>query len=158
MKLKESLLSRRDFFTGLIYGSLASVAAYVAYPVVRFLYYEKKLPLPKEVTITLADIEKVALNSAVYFQYGYLPGIMVRTETGEVKAFSAKCTHLDCNVNYMPDTKTFHCACHDGYFNINGKNIAGPPPKPLLAFTVKQEGEVMVITCPEEDGEEAKKA
>jgi Rieske Fe-S protein len=158
MKLKESLLSRRDFFTGLIYGSLASVAAYVAYPVVRFLYYEKKLPLPKEVTITLADLEKVSLNSAVYFQYGYLPGILVRTEAGEVKAFSAKCTHLDCNVNYKPDTKTFHCACHDGYFDITGKNIAGPPPTPLLAFTVKQEGDVMVITCPGEGGEEAQKA
>jgi cytochrome b6-f complex iron-sulfur subunit len=158
MKLKESLLSRRDFFTGLIYGSLASVAAYIAYPVVRFLYYEKKLPLPKEVTITLGDLEKVSPNSAVYFQYGYLPGILVRTEAGEVKAFSARCTHLDCNVSYKPDTKTFHCACHEGYFDINGKNIAGPPPRPLLAFTVKQAGDVMVITCPEEGGEEAKKA
>jgi len=158
MKLKESLLSRRDFFTGLIYGSLGSVAAYLAYPVVRFLYYEKKLPLPKAVTITLADIEKLSLNSAVYFQYGYLPGILVRTEAGEIKAFSAKCTHLDCNVNYTPDTKTFHCACHDGYFDITGKNIAGPPPTPLVAFNVKQEADHMVLTYPEEGGAEAKKA
>jgi cytochrome b6-f complex iron-sulfur subunit len=158
MKLKESLLSRRDFFTGLIYGSLASIAAYIAYPVVRFLYYEKKLPLPKAVTITLADIEKLAPNSAVYFQYGYLPGILVRTESGDLKAFSAKCTHLDCNVNYLPDTKTFHCACHNGYFDISGKNIAGPPPRPLLAFNVKLEGDVMVITNPEEGGEKIKTA
>ena len=157
MKLKESLLSRRDFFTGLIYGSLGSLAAFIAYPVVRFLVYEKKLPLPKAVTATLADIEKMPLNSAVYFQYGYLPGIMVRTETGEIKAFSAKCTHLDCNVQYRPDTQQFHCACHDGYFDITGKNIAGPPPSPLLAFAVKQKGNELVITNPEEDAEEAKK-
>jgi Rieske Fe-S protein len=158
MKLKESLLSRRDFFTGLIYGSLGSLAAFIAYPVVRFLVYEKKLPLPKAVTATLADIEKMPLNSAVYFQYGYLPGIMVRTESGEIKAFSAKCTHLDCNVQYRPDTQQFHCACHDGYFDITGKNIAGPPPSPLLAFAVKQEGNELVITNPEDDAEEAKKA
>jgi len=158
MKLKESLLSRRDFFTGLIYGSLGSLAAFIAYPVVRFLVYEKKLPLPKAVTATLADIEKMPLNSAVYFQYGYLPGIMVRTETGEIKAFSAKCTHLDCNVQYRPDTQQFHCACHDGYFDITGKNIAGPPPSPLLAFAVKQKGNELVITNPEDDAEEAKKA
>jgi len=158
MKLKESLLSRRDFFTGLIYGSLGSLAAFIAYPVVRFLVYEKKLPLPKAVTATLADIEKMPLNSAVYFQYGYLPGIMVRTETGEIKAFSAKCTHLDCNVQYRPDTQQFHCACHDGYFDITGKNIAGPPPSPLLAFAVKQEGNELVITNPEDDAEEAQKA
>jgi Rieske Fe-S protein len=158
MKLKESLLSRRDFFTGLIYGSLGSLAAFIAYPVVRFLVYEKKLPLPKAVTATLADIEKMPLNSAVYFQYGYLPGIMVRTESGEIKAFSAKCTHLDCNVQYRPETQQFHCACHDGYFDITGKNIAGPPPSPLLAFAVKQEGNELVITNPEDDAEEAKKA
>jgi len=158
MKLKESLLSRRDFFTGLIYGGLVSLAAFIAYPVVRFLYYEKKLPLPKAVTATLAEIEKIPLNSAVYFQYGYLPGILVRTEAGELKAFSAKCTHLDCNVLYKPETRQFHCACHDGYFDSNGKNIAGPPPTPLLAFSVKQEGDVVVIACPQEDEEEAKKA
>ena len=158
MKLKESLLSRRDFFTGLIYGSLGSLAAFIAYPVVRFLVYEKKLPLPKAVTATLADIEKMPLNSAVYFQYGYLPGIMVRTETGEIKAFSAKCTHLDCNVQYQPETRQFHCACHDGYFDITGKNIAGPPPSPLLAFAVKQEGNELVITNPEDDAEVAQKA
>jgi Rieske Fe-S protein len=158
MKLKESLLSRRDFFTGLIYGSLCSIAAYIAYPVTRFLFHEKKLPLPKAVTMTLADIEKLAPNSAAYFQYGYLPGILVRTESGDLKAFSAKCTHLDCNVNYKPDTKTFHCACHDGYFDINGKNIAGPPPTPLLAFTLQQEGDVMVISNPEAGGEKIKTA
>jgi len=61
-------------------------------------------------------------------------------------------------VNYKPDTKTFYCACHDGYFDITGKNIAGPPPTPLVAFNVKQEADHMVITYPEEGGEEAKKA
>jgi Rieske Fe-S protein len=157
MKLKESLLSRRDFFTGLIYGGLASLTAFLGYPVVRFLYYEKKLPLPQAVTAPLAEIEKIPVNSAVYFQYGYLPGILVKTQTGEIKAFSAKCTHLDCNVQYQPETQQFHCACHDGYFDITGKNIAGPPPSPLLAFTVRQEGDVMVIANLE-SGEEAKTA
>jgi len=46
----------------------------------------------------------------------------------------------------------------DGYFDSNGKNIAGPPPTPLLAFSVKQEGDVVVIVCPQEDEEEAKQA
>ena len=39
--------------------------------------------------MTLADIEKLAPNSAVYFQYGYLPGILVRTESGELQGVSA---------------------------------------------------------------------
>ncbi len=158
MKLKESLLSRRDFFTGLIYGGLGSLAAFIAYPVVRFLYYEKKLPLPKAVTVSQADLASISPNSAVYFQYGYLPGILVKTETGELRAFSAKCTHLDCNVQYLPESKKFHCACHEGYFDSTGKNIAGPPPSPLQAFTIKQEEDIIVISCPEPEEEMAKKA
>jgi len=47
MKLKESLLSRRWFLTGLIGGALTALTAYVANPVVRFLFHKKKLPLPK---------------------------------------------------------------------------------------------------------------
>ena len=37
MRIKESLLSRRWLLVGLIGGGLASVAAAVLYPVVRFL-------------------------------------------------------------------------------------------------------------------------
>lgn len=158
MKVKESLLSRRDFFTGLIYGGLASVAAFLAYPMVRFVCHEKELPLPKAVTIEKEEIEKLSPNSAVYFQYGYLPGILLKTETGELRAFSAKCTHLDCNVQYQPDSKKFYCACHDGYFDSTGKNIAGPPPSPLVAFTMKQEGNLMVVTHPATAHETTKKA
>ena len=61
-------------------------------------------------------------------------------------------------MNYKPDTKNFHCACHDGYFDISGKNIAGPPPSPLPAFTVQQEGDIMVITHPEAGAEKMKTA
>ena len=153
MRLRESLLSRRWFLTGLISGSLGSLIAFLTYPVARFLFHQKKLPLPKAVTVMQSDLEKIAPNSVVYFQYGYLPGILLKTENGEFRVFSAKCTHLDCNVRYLPQTKKFYCACHEGYFDDRGKNIAGPPPSPLLAFSLRREGEVMVISHPEKDAE-----
>lgn len=154
MKIKESLLSRRGFFTGLIYGGLASLGALVAYPAVRFLFHKKQVPLPEAVTVARTEIETIPPNSAVYFQYGYLPCILLKTEAGELRAFSAKCTHLDCNVQYQPENKKFYCACHDGYFDDRGINIAGPPPSPLPACTIRQENGTMFISFPEAGKEE----
>ena len=154
MKIKESLLSRRGFFTGLIYGGLASLGALVAYPAVRFLFHKKQVPLPEAVTVARTEIQAIPPNSAVYFQYGYLRCILLKTEAGELRAFSAKCTHLDCNVQYQPESKKFYCACHDGYFDDKGINIAGPPPSPLASFTIEQENDTLLISLPAaENGE-----
>lgn len=149
MKIKESLLSRRGFLTGLIFGSLGSLVAFLTYPMTRFLFHQKELPLPEAVTVSHSDLAKIVPNSAVYFQYGHLPGILLKTESGELRAFSAKCTHLDCNIKYLPQTKEFFCACHEGYFDDTGKNVAGPPPSPLITFSMRSEGDVMVIALPE---------
>ena len=153
MKLRESLISRRQLITGFITGGLASLAAYVLYPATGFLFHKKEIPLPKAVTVALDDIEKLAPNSAVYFKYGRLPGVLLKTETGELRAFSAKCTHLDCNVQYQPDTKHFFCACHEGYFDDMGINVAGPPPRPLDVFDLHKEGGRLVLSFQEAGGE-----
>jgi len=155
MKLRESILSRRQLITGFITGSLASLAAYALYPVAGFLFFKKKIPLPKAVTMSMAEVDMLAPNSAVYFKYGRLPGVLLKTETGELRAFSAKCTHLDCNVQYRPDTKQFFCACHEGYFNDTGINTAGPPPRPLDVFELKKEGGKLVLSFHEHNGEKA---
>jgi Rieske Fe-S protein len=156
MKLRESLLSRRGFITGLIYGSFTSLIAMLGYPAVCFLFHKKEIPLPKSVSVSPGEVEQIALNSAVYFQYGYLPCILLKTETGELRAFSAKCTHLDCTVQYQPSQKKFFCACHEGYFDNTGKNIAGPPPAPLVSLSIHMEGNEIFISHPSKDSGEHK--
>ena len=52
---------------------------------------------------------------------------------------------MECNVAYRPAEKKFYCACHKGWFDDTGKNIAGPPPKPLEVFEVMEKGEKMII-------------
>jgi len=145
MRIKESLLSRRWLLVGLIGGGLASVAAAALYPVVRFLFHRKELPLPEAVTIPLADIDGMPPNTAGYFTYGALPAVLLKTAEGELRAFSAKCTHLDCTVQYRPGEKKFYCACHEGFFDDTGVNIAGPPPTPLPQFDLEHDGEVLVL-------------
>ena len=118
-------------------------------------FTRRRYRCPKAVTVALADVEKLAPNSAVYFKYGRLPGVLLKTETGELRAFSAKCTHLDCNVQYKPDTKQFFCACHEGYFDDTGINVAGPPPRPLDVFDLEKEEGRLVLSFQENGGEKA---
>lgn len=63
------------------------------------------------------------------------PTIVV-TYAGETRAFSAVCTHLGCLVKWEAAKAEFICPCHNGHFDANGINVAGPPPKPLKRFKV----------------------
>ena len=49
----------------------------------------------------------------------------------QVRAMSATCTHLGCQVRWEADKKHFLCPCHGGVYDVTGKVIAGPPPRPL---------------------------
>lgn len=52
-----------------------------------------------------------------------IPASSSETEGGEWRAFSAVCTHLNCTVQYRPDTQQIWCACHNGLYDLNGKVI-----------------------------------
>ena len=64
------------------------------------------------------------------------PVIVVRAAENDYRAFSATCTHLDCIVGYQKDRNRMWCNCHGGAYDLTGRNIAGPPPRPLTAFKV----------------------
>jgi quinol---cytochrome c reductase iron-sulfur subunit, bacillus type len=55
----------------------------------------------------------------------------------QVKALSATCTHLGCQVRWDLDAKRFQCPCHGGAYDAQGRVIAGPPPRPLDAIDVR---------------------
>ena len=60
-------------------------------------------------------------------------------------AFVGVCTHLDCNVTYLPNQRKFFCACHKGWYDEFGKNISGPPPQPLRRLVVIIDGENLIV-------------
>lgn len=64
---------------------------------------------------------------------------------GELRAFSAVCTHLGCIVRWEPEMEHLYCACHGGMFDRGGQVVGGPPPRPLPQYPVEvREGQVFV--------------
>jgi cytochrome b6-f complex iron-sulfur subunit len=90
-------------------------------------------------------LDDVPAGGAYPFQYGTAPGLLFKGEDGSMKAFSLVCTHLACTVNWNPEKRTFHCPCHDGLFDEDGKVISGPPPTPLERLKVEVKGDKIVV-------------
>jgi thiosulfate dehydrogenase [quinone] large subunit len=68
-----------------------------------------------------------------------LPDILIRDSSGNLKAFSAVCTHAGCTVGY--EGGTIVCPCHGGEFSAEtGEVIAGPPPTGLAPKKVLEAG------------------
>jgi Rieske Fe-S protein len=91
----------------------------------------------------LSDLPK---DSGTIIRFGTKPVILIRPPSGELRAFSATCTHLDCTVQYRKDQGVIWCACHNGKYDFNGRNISGPPPRPLDEYrVVVQSDEVFIL-------------
>jgi Rieske Fe-S protein len=92
------------------------------------------------------NVDELKPNTGKIFKFGTQPGMLVKTPGGDILAFSAICTHLNCTVQYREDMQHIWCACHNGHYDLNGKNIAGPPPRPLEQYTVNIRGDEIVVS------------
>ena len=63
--------------------------------------------------------------------------VLRKSET-ETLVLSNKCTHLGCQVNWKADQNKYICPCHDAQFDIGGKVLGGPPPRPLDSYSGDQ--------------------
>ncbi len=138
-------MTRRRFIDVLLGGSLIATIAAFLYPVVRYLIppRQQEAVLKK---VTAAKVGELAPNSSKIFKFGSSPGLLINTQDGELRAYSAICTHLACSVRYESDTGTIYCPCHGGRFDLSGNVIAGPPPTPLEAYKVEIAGDDIVVS------------
>jgi Rieske Fe-S protein len=121
------------------------VLASIAYPVARYLA-PPDTPEAAALSVNAGSAQALTPNSARVVPFGARPAILIRTPGGELRAFSATCTHLDCTVQYRPDLQRIWCACHNGEYDLNGRNVAGPPPRPLDEYDVNVAGDEITIT------------
>ena len=140
-----SIPARRTFLNYLLGTSIVATMGAILYPIFRFM-------IPPEIveaqsnSVLAGKVNDIAANSGKIFKFGSKPGIIIKTASGDIKAFSASCTHLDCIVQYDPNQKAITCACHNGKYDLTGKNVSGPPPRPLEEFTVNVKGDDITVT------------
>lgn len=140
--------SRRSFLGIILGGSVFATLASIVYPISKYLIPPpsgeanvRQLKLP--FTRSFLEAEE---THAKLFKFGRTLGIIVLSDDGNLTAMAATCTHLDCTVQHRRDLGVVWCACHNGRYDLNGRNISGPPPQPLEQYTVKEVGQDIFVT------------
>ncbi len=135
----------RRWVNFLLGGGLAASVVSFLYPAIRYIIP----PLVAESTsrsVVAAKVAELKNNAGKIFKFGSKPALLVRTTDGNYRAYSAVCTHLNCTVQYRDDLHQIWCACHNGLYDLEGRNVSGPPPRPLETFEVHVQGEDVVVT------------
>lgn len=125
-------------------GTLATLGA-ILYPIIRFMIPPRVVE-SSATSVVAAKVSEIKPNEGRIFKFGSKPGILVQTAEGEYRAFSATCTHLDCTVQFRSDEKMIWCACHNGRYDLTGRNVSGPPPRPLEQFQVNVRGQEIIVS------------
>jgi len=150
MRYPESAYSRREFLDAYIGAVGACLAGFAAYPLVRYVlpWREEKEPD----SMLMPEVPDIGIWESMTFAYGPSPCLLIRTDSKEkdreFRAFNATCTHFACVVHYLKDKEIIHCACHDGNYDLEGRVISGPPPRPLKQYQVAVTDKGLLITQP----------
>jgi cytochrome b6-f complex iron-sulfur subunit len=146
--VKAFKLDRRTVLT--ILGGTAATAygAALLYPIYRYLKSgaENLLDANPISEVNLGPEADVKPGTGKLFLFGSKPALLIRRTDGTLVSFMATCTHLGCTVKYAESQDRITCACHGGVYDATtGKNISGPPPRPLPALKVSvDQGRIVV--------------
>jgi len=139
--------TRRQFLDLVLGTATAGTIVSVLYPIIRYL-----TPLPASgpagpVQLSDGDVEKLRQAKFVIVPVGGKRVLVLRDGKGALHAFDARCTHEGCTVQFLARESAIWCACHNARFNLDGKVIAGPPPRPLSVYNVSEDasGAITVV-------------
>lgn len=130
-------LGRRRFLNWFLGTSAGAFLFSILYPVARYMS-PPRIPESSAAEVEAGPVNDPALIDKGFkiVRFGAEPVIVVRVSDTEFRALSATCTHLDCIVEFRKEKQLIWCNCHNGQYDLSGKNVAGPPPKPLTPYQV----------------------
>lgn len=100
--------------------------------------------------VKIEGAERVMPGSSLYFNYPKAsdPAVLLRTMDGQYLAFSRKCAHLGCSIDFDKAQRCLVCPCHRGVYDARtGYVVLGPPPRPLdqIILQVRAGGELWAV-------------
>ena len=128
---------RRSWLARCLGGGIAATLAALFYPVAMFLRPRATTNSGALEMVAPYSMDELKLGANGHwpppFNFGGKPCLLILVD-GEPRAFDAVCTHLQCTVEYRAASQDIFCNCHNGVYDLNGRNVAGPPPRPLEVY------------------------
>ena len=125
--MTENEVSRRDFLR-IAWGAAAALGFIEAGSVVFSFFSPRVVEGEFGGVIDAGAVDSFPVGSVTPFTQGRF--YLVRMADGGFLALYRKCTHLGCAVPWEPAAGRFICPCHASAFEIDGKVINPPAPRP----------------------------
>jgi Rieske Fe-S protein len=98
----------------------------------------------------IENAEMLLPGSSLYFNYPTAndPAVLLRSCDGEYQAYSRRCSHAGCSVDYDPASRCLRCPCHHGTYDPRvGTVMFGPPRRPLdtIILQVRAGGQIWAV-------------
>jgi quinol---cytochrome c reductase iron-sulfur subunit, bacillus type len=152
--------SRRRFLAQVFWSGIGLVSAGIAAPILTYLILPLLRPQQAKAWVRMGKVDDLPLNIPQRLEVArrvlegweiddsQVTAWVVRLPD-EIRVFDPHCTHLGCAYRWDAQAKEFICPCHAGVFNLNGKVISGPPPRPLDTYAHEvREGFLYVVPIP----------
>jgi len=138
--------TRRAFCTDLL---LTSTALVLAAPTVTKVVaaQDSKVAYPPQ---RIDGAETLLSGQCLYFNYPTRndPAVLLRSNEGEYTAYSRRCSHAGCSVEFDAPRRCLKCPCHYGAFDARmGHVMFGPPRRPLdeIVLQIRAGGQVWAV-------------
>jgi arsenite oxidase small subunit len=94
--------------------------------------------------------ETLVPGSVLYFNYPTRndPAVLLRSSENEYRAYSRRCSHAGCSVEFDAPRRCLTCPCHNGAFDARlGQVMFGPPRRPLdeIVLQMRAGGQLWAI-------------
>ncbi len=148
--------TRRGFHVGAIYTIGALITAALGAPAAAYLMLGPKARKSED-WVDFGDVTKLPAGQPIEMvgrrtrSDGWkvisekVTAWVVKSQDGGVVAFGPRCTHLGCAHHWDDNQAKFVCPCHNSFFSKTGVVLSGPAPRPLDRYTVKIEGNKLLL-------------
>ena len=84
--------------------------------------------------VDVGALDDVPVGRPLRFSAGAVEGFVVNHGGGDVRAVSAMCTHMPCTLVFNAGDQRLDCPCHNAWFGLDGRPVAGNYPYRLPAL------------------------
>ncbi len=137
--------ARRSVLDVLLGVGLIGWIGSIVFPVLRYLTPLAQQAQNGPVKLSPEEQAKLDKDHSVIVRAGAGRLLIFEDGSQTLRALSAKCTHEGCTVQYVPGESVIWCACHNGRFDLDGRVLAGPPPRPLERYSATRQSDGTVL-------------
>jgi menaquinol-cytochrome c reductase iron-sulfur subunit len=153
--MSRSEISRRRFAKLATMAAGALVSAAIGVPIVGFVLSPLYGPRAGLAWRKVGDVSGLPPGRPTRYVVSFPEGdwsdrseehaVYVVREGDQVIPLGNTCTHMQCAVRWQEDIGQFLCPCHGGLYTVTGRNVGGPPPKPLPRYVHRIQDGVLFV-------------